>query len=154
MRSPDGLHRFRRITQITEVRKKWEQDPLTEGGFVDMMTYDSKDDMLQPSRDILAGDSDVIKSIASSVREWAGNWEAVWDNILLRANIKQELVGMSDKLKRPELLEANFAVLANDEFHRISERVRGEVGALDSKTILTEWREWLARAVKKPLLIT
>lgn len=154
VRSPDGLHRFRRVTQITEVRKLWEQDPLTEGGFVDLMKYDSKDDMLQPSRDLLAGDSDVIKSIAGSVREWAGNWEAVWDNILLRANVKQELVSTSTKASRPELLEADFAVLANDEFHRISERIREEFGALDSKRIFTEWSEWLKRAAKKPLILT
>jgi type IV secretory pathway ATPase VirB11/archaellum biosynthesis ATPase len=153
VRSPDGLHRARRITQITEVRKKWEEDPLAENGFVDLMKYDSKDDMLQPSRDLLAGDSDIIKSIAGSVREWAGNWEAVWDNILLRANVKQELVSTANKLKKPELLEANFTVMANDEFHRISEAVREQVGALDSKKILAEWTEWLKRAVKKPVLI-
>ncbi len=35
VRSADGLHRWRRVTQITEIRKFWEQDPLTEGGFVD-----------------------------------------------------------------------------------------------------------------------
>ncbi len=154
VRSPDGLHRFRRVTQITEVRKKWEQDPLTEGGFVDLMKYDSKDDMLQPSRDLLAGDCDVIKAIASQVREWAGNWEAVWDNILLRANVKQELVNTSTKLNRPELLEANFTVLANDEFHRISDRIREELGALNNKRIFAEWSEWFKRAIKKPVLLT
>ncbi len=153
VRTPDGLHRTRRVTQITEVRKKWEQDPLAENGFVDIMKYDSKDDMLQPSRDLLAGDCDVIKSVAGSVREWAGNWEAVWDNILLRANIKQELVSAAAKLKRPELLEADFAVLANDEFHRISDNVREELGALDSKKIFTEWNEWLKRAAKRLVLL-
>jgi type IV secretory pathway ATPase VirB11/archaellum biosynthesis ATPase len=153
VRSPDGLHRSRRVTQITEVRKKWEQDPLTEGGFVDLMKYDSKDDALQPSRDLLAGDSDVIKAIAASVREWSGNWEAVWDNILLRANVKQELVNAANKLKKPELLEATFTVLANDEFHRISERIREDVGGLDSKRIFTEWTEWLKRAVRKPEIL-
>ncbi|MEM4242478.1 MAG: type II/IV secretion system ATPase subunit [Candidatus Woesearchaeota archaeon] len=153
VRSPDGLHRFRRITQITEVRKKWEEDPLRENGFVDLMKYDSKEDALQPSRDLLAGDCDVIKAVAGSVREWAGNWDAVWDNILLRANIKQELVSTADKLKKPELLEASFTVLANDEFHRISEQVRDEVGALDSKKIFAEWSEWLKRAARKPVLL-
>ncbi len=153
VRSPDGLHRFRRVTQITEVRKKWEDDPLTEGGFVDLMKYDSTEDMLQPSKDLLAGDSDIIKAIAGSVREWAGNWDAVWDNILLRANIKQELVNASNKLKNPDLLEAGFSILANDEFHRISEQVREEVGALDSKKIFAEWSEWLKRAVKKPMVL-
>jgi type IV secretory pathway ATPase VirB11/archaellum biosynthesis ATPase len=154
VRSPDGLHRFRRVTQITEVRKKWEEDPLAEGGFVDLMKYESKSDMLEPSKDLLAGDSDIIKAIAGSVREWAGNWEAVWDNILLRANIKQELVSVSNKLKNPDLLEANFSILANDEFHRISEQIRNDVGFLDSKKIFTEWSEWLKRKVKKPVLVT
>jgi type IV secretory pathway ATPase VirB11/archaellum biosynthesis ATPase len=153
VRSPDGLHRNRRVTQITEVRKTWEDDPLAEGGFVDLMKYESKDDQLQPSRDLLAGDSDIIKAIAGSVREWAGNWEAVWDNILLRANMKQELVKTAEKLKNFELLEANFSVLANDEFHRISERIREEVGSLDSKKIYVEWCEWLKRAVKKPMIL-
>ncbi len=153
VRSPDGLHRARRVTQITEVRKKWENDPLLEGGFVDLMKYDSTEDMLQPSKDILAGDSDVIKAIAGSVREWAGNWEAAWDNILLRANIKKELVNLAAKLKKPELLEANFVVIANDEFHRISDQVREQTGALDSKKIFAEWTEWLKRAVKKPEIL-
>jgi flagellar protein FlaI len=153
VRSPDGLHRFRRVTQITEVRKKWEDDPLTEGGFVDLMKYDSKSDMLEPSKDLLAGDSDIIKAIAGSVREWAGNWEAVWDNILLRANIKQELDSTATKLKNPDLLEANFSILANDEFHRISEQIREEAGFLDSKRIFAEWSEWLKRAVKKPMVL-
>jgi len=34
IKSADGLHRFRRITQITEVRKGWQDDPLLENGFV------------------------------------------------------------------------------------------------------------------------
>lgn len=148
VRSPDGLHRWKRITQVTEVRKHWEQDPLAENGFVDLLTYDSRTDQLQPSKDLLAGDSDVIKSVASGVREWAGNWNAVWDNIQLRADTKDILVKTAEKLKRPELLEAEFVVLANDAFHRVSESVREEHGELDSKRILTEWKEWLSRAIK------
>src|SRR3989337_3453375 len=51
IRSADGLHRWRRVTQVTEVRKHWETDPLTENGFVDLMKYDSKKDELQTSAD-------------------------------------------------------------------------------------------------------
>ena len=39
LRSADGLHRFRRMTEITEVRKKWEKNPDREGGFVNLMEY-------------------------------------------------------------------------------------------------------------------
>jgi hypothetical protein len=149
VRSPDGLHRWRRITEITEIRKHWEEDPLAEGGFVDLFKYDAKTDQLIPSKDLLNGDSDVIKAIAGNVREWAGNWDAVWDNIELRAKIKQTILDVAEKTKRPELLEAPFVVLTNDEFHRISDEVKEEAGALDSKKILFRWNEWLKRNVKK-----
>jgi len=149
VRSPDGLHRMRRITQITEVRKHWEEDPLREGGFVDLLKYDAPTDKLIATRDLLNGDSEVIKSIAGNVREWAGNWDAVWDNIELRAKIKQAMVEAADKAKNDGILEADFAVLANDQFHRISDEVKQEVGSLDSKQILFRWNEWLKRHIKK-----
>ncbi len=147
--SSSGLEKWKRVTQITEVRKQWEDDPLREKGFVDLMTYDPKLDTLVPSSDLLNGDSDVLKSIAGNVKEWAGNWEAVWDNINLRAKIKETIVEVSDKSKMPELLEADFCVLANDEFHRIGDRVKEEVGSLDSKKIFFYWNEWLKKTVKK-----
>lgn len=147
--SPSGLEKWKRVTQITEVRKQWEEDPLREKGFVDLMSYDPKIDALVPSSDLLNGDSDVLKSIAGSVKEWAGNWEAVWDNINLRAKIKETIVQVADKSKMPELLEADFCVLSNDEFHKISDRVKEEVGSMDSKKIFFYWNEWLKKTVKK-----
>ena len=149
IKSADGLHRWRRVTQITEVRKHWEQDPLTENGFVDLMKYDSKKDMLEASDELLNGDSEILKAIAGNVKEWAGNWDAVWDNITLRANIKGTLVDFAAKNKMPELLEAEFVIQSNDQFHKISERVREDIGSLDSKRIFFDWNEWLKRHVKK-----
>ena len=49
----------------------------------------------------------------------------------------------------PELLEADFCVLSNDEFHKISDRVKEEVGSMDSKKIFFYWNEWLKKTVKK-----
>ncbi len=149
IRSPDGIHRWRRITQITEVRKLWEDDPLRENGFVDLFKYDPQTDSLQPTNDLLRGDSDVIKAVAGNVKEWAGNWDAVWDNINLRSKIKQTLVDTAKKLNNFDLLEADFYVRANDEFHRISDEVREEIGVMDSQRIFFGWNEWLKRAVKK-----
>lgn len=148
IRSADGLHRWRRVTQITEVRKQWTDDPLLEHGFVDLMKYDSKKDMLLPSADLINGDSDVLKAIASNVKEWAGDWDAVWNNVLLRSNIKKRIVEYSIKSNIPELLEAEFVIQSNDEFHRISDKVKEEFGSLENKRILFEWTEWLKRSIK------
>ena len=149
IRSADGLHRWRRVTQITEVRKHWEQDPLVEKGFVDLMKYDSKKDELQTSDDLINGDSEILKAIAGNVKEWAGNWDSVWDNITLRAKTKETLVNFASKTDMPELLEADFVIQSNDQFHKISERIKEEIGTLDSKRIFFDWNEWLKRHVKK-----
>ncbi|MEK6808347.1 MAG: ATPase, T2SS/T4P/T4SS family, partial [Nanoarchaeota archaeon] len=61
IRSADGLHRWRRVTQITEVRKHWEQDPMLENGFVDLFKYDSKTDQLEPTQELINGESEIIK---------------------------------------------------------------------------------------------
>ncbi len=148
IRSADGLHRWRRVTQITEVRKYWENDPLAEQGFVDLMKYDPKTDSLEPSADLTNGDSDILKSIAGNVKEWAGNWDALWDNILLRAKMKETLVNYANKTKRLELLEAPFVIQSNDEFHRLSDQIKDELGYLDSKRIFMEWNDWMQKAAK------
>jgi intein/homing endonuclease/type IV secretory pathway ATPase VirB11/archaellum biosynthesis ATPase len=148
LRSPDGLHRFRRVVELTEVRKHWKQDPLDEGGFVTLMEYSAKEDRLKPTDTLIDGESYVLNEIAKRVREWHGRWDDVWDNILLRGKIKQTLVEYAEKLNRPEILEADFVCDSNDMFHLISEQVRQEVGALDSKMIYEKWLEWLKERLR------
>ncbi len=149
IRSPDGIHKWRRVTQITEIRKFWEDDPLKEGGFSDLMKYDSTTDSLQESDALINGDSEIMKAIAGNVKEWAGNWDAVWDNVLLRTKMKDKLVKLSEEIKDDNILEADFVISCNDQFHKISERVREEVGALDSERIYFEWESWLKTALTK-----
>ena len=148
IRSADGLHKSRRVTQITEVRKEWTDDPLVEGGFVDLMRYDSKTDSLQPTEELLNGDSEIIKAIASNVKEWTGSWDAIWENILLRAKIKKTIVEYSDKLNNPDLLEAKTVIQLNDEFHRISDRVKEKNNISDTERIFFEWEEYLKKYIK------
>lgn len=148
IRSADGLHRMRRVTQITEVRKEWETDPLTENGFVDLMKYDSKTDSLQPTDALITGDSYVLKAIGGQIKEWAGSWDAIWENIQLRAKIKRTLVDYSLSYGIPQLLEARDVVSMNDEFHKISDKVKEDLGYLDSKRIFFEWDESLKRYIK------
>lgn len=149
IKSADGLHKWRRVTQITEVRKQWEDDPLRENGFVDLMKYNAQTDQLEPTDALINGDSDILKAIAGNVREWAGNWEAVWDNIVLRADIKAALLETAEREKDYDILEAEFVIQANDEFHRASDIVKEKVGKLDSKEIMFRWKEWLEQAIEK-----
>lgn len=149
IRSADGMHKFRRVTQITEVGKEWVKDPLIEHGFTDLMKYDPKSDELKISSELKNGESEILKTIASNIKDYANNWDAIWENIELRAKIKQAIVDMSEKTKNPDLLEARFTVLCNDYFHKFSDSVKEELGSLDAKRIFYEWNEWLKRTVKK-----
>ena len=149
IKSPDGLHSWRRIVSITEVRKHWEKDPLLEKGFVDLMIYDVDKDELVPTADLINGDSEIIKDIAANVKGWAGNWDAVYDNILLRAKIKKELVETAEKIKDNKILEADFIQLANHAFHRISDEVRQEYNLPLSQYVIPIWQKWLKDELKR-----
>jgi len=148
IRSADGIHRFRRVFTITEVGKKWSDDPLKENGFTELMHYDAKKDLLAPTKEFEEGKSEVLMNIASRVKEWSGDWEAVYENIKLRADIKQAIVDISDSTNNLELLEAQFVGECNNQFHLITEKVSEEIGALDTKEIYTQWTEWLKSRVK------
>ena len=153
LRTPDQLKEIRRTTHITEVRKTWEKDPLQEGGFMDLMKYDSKKDRLVPTRDLIEGDSEVVKSIASNVRAWIGKWDLVWDNINLRGDIKQMIVDYAKKTGRTTgkngLLEADFVVEANDIFHRIFNKLEEENGYPESKDVKKDFERWIKSRIKK-----
>lgn len=144
-----GLKKYKRVLRITEVRKEWDDDPLKEGAFVDLMVYNPKTDQLEITDDLINGNSDVLKRMAGRVKEFAGDWDAVWRNIELRANCKQAIVDAFSKLNDDTLLEAGFVIKANDMFHLISDRVKEKVGHMDSTMILFEFKEWLRREVQK-----
>jgi len=153
LRTPDQLREIRRTTHITEIRKTWDEDPLKENGFLDLMRYDSKKDKLVPTRDLMEGDSEVVKSIASNVRAWIGKWDLVWDNIVLRGDIKQMLVDYAQKTNRMTgrngILEADFVVEANDIFHRIFSKLMEETGYPNTKDVRREFENWLKSRIKK-----
>ncbi|MFH1682673.1 MAG: ATPase, T2SS/T4P/T4SS family, partial [Candidatus Woesearchaeota archaeon] len=97
VRSASGLKKFKRVLGITEVRKEWDDDPLKEGAFVDLMKYNPKTDQLEVTPDLINGNSDIIKRMAGNIQEFAGDWDAVWNNIQLRADYKQAIVEAYNK---------------------------------------------------------
>ncbi|MFT4244368.1 MAG: ATPase, T2SS/T4P/T4SS family [Candidatus Woesearchaeota archaeon] len=149
VKSSDGLERMRRVTQITEIRKNWEEDPELEGGFVDLFKYNAVTDTLEISDDLMNGESDLLKAIGSNVKQWSGNWDAIWDNIELRAKVKQLQIDIAQQVKCDELLEAKCVIDANDQFHKISQRINNDIGFLDSKKIYREFDSWYRGYAKK-----
>ena len=90
----------------------------------------------------------MIKDIASNVKGWAGNWDAVYDNILLRAKIKKEIVDVAESVGNSEILEAPFNALSNHAFHEISRDILQEVGLPLSERVFPEWQKWLNKKIK------
>jgi type IV secretory pathway ATPase VirB11/archaellum biosynthesis ATPase len=148
VKTADGLHSWRRVLQLSEIRKHWKTDPLEEKGFVDLMRYNVEKDELEPTDDLINGDSEIIKDIASNVKGWAGNWDAIYDNILLRGKTKQELVDVAKKTGEDKILEADFNVLSNHMLHKISDKVRQEIGLPWGERVFPEWQKWLNQEVK------
>jgi type IV secretory pathway ATPase VirB11/archaellum biosynthesis ATPase len=149
LKSADGLHKFRRITQVSEVRKHWEEDPIKEKGFEDLMVYDAKQDKLVPTPVLLDGESEILSEISAKVRDWVGNFDAVWENITLRARYKQEIVNIARKTGLRDLLEAEFVIRANDMFHLICNEVSEELGGLEVPEIWARWNTWFRETVRK-----
>jgi len=147
IRSPDGLETYRRVTGITEVRKEWEEDPLKEDAFVELMRYDSNKDELVPTDTLLNGESEIISRISDNIKGYKNDWEAVWDNIQLRKKIKEAIVEKAEETGNDELLEAEFVSKCNQRYHILSNRVREEYGEQDTERIYARWKEWLDRQV-------
>lgn len=145
LKSPDGLHSFRRLMEITEVRKHWKTDPEDEGGFVNLMSYSAKEDEVKPTQTLLIGESIILNDIASNVREWKGSWDRVWENINLRARIMQSIVEHSSR--DSNLLEAEFVLKSNQKFHLISEEVMNETDTMDSSLIYERWLDWIRKNI-------
>ncbi|MFH1425805.1 MAG: type II/IV secretion system ATPase subunit [archaeon] len=143
IKSADGLHSMKRVVQITEVRKNWSKDPLAEKGFVDLVKYNVEKDELEPTQELINGESEIIKNIAGNVKGWAGDWNAVYDNILLRGKIKQEIVLASKKLNKPQILEAPFNAISNGAFHGISNEVIKEGKLPLTDLVFPRWQRWL-----------
>jgi len=149
LRSADGLRTFRRVVEVTEVRKHWQTDPMDENGFVNLMEYSAKEDKLKPSGTLLNGESFIINEIAKRVKEWHGDWNAVWSNIELRGKIKQAMLDYANKLNRKDVLEAEWTTRSNEMFHTLADKVHKEIGTLDSKEIYKRWDEWFKNELKK-----
>ncbi|MCK5043330.1 MAG: hypothetical protein KAR51_04855, partial [Candidatus Aenigmarchaeota archaeon] len=144
----DGLRTYRRIMEITEVTKDWDENPQKEKAFQPLMKYDSKTDRLEPTDRFLNGESLILNEIADRVKDWKNNWDSVWENIQLRTKVKEALLNYAKVSKDFGILEAEFTTEANSRFHLISQDVKEQYGALDTDRIFERWDAWTKQKVK------
>ncbi|MCK4927735.1 MAG: type II/IV secretion system ATPase subunit, partial [Candidatus Aenigmarchaeota archaeon] len=148
LKSADGLRTYRRIMEITEVTKDWDENPQKEKAFQPLMKYDSKTDRLEPTDRFLNGESLILNEIADRVKDWKNNWDSVWENIQLRTKVKEALLNYAKVSKDFGILEAEFTTEANSRFHLISQDVKEQYGALDTDRIFERWDAWTKQKVK------
>lgn len=139
IRPKGSVNRVRRVTQISEVGSGWKDDPISEGGFTDLMCYDPSKDELAPDLALQETKSDLLKSIA---RKWSTNREEVRKNMDLRAKIQRKLVETANEMSRPDLLEADKVVQSNLTFHRLLEEELKD-GRVRYDRIFERWQNWL-----------
>ncbi|MFH7880918.1 MAG: type II/IV secretion system ATPase subunit [Candidatus Aenigmatarchaeota archaeon] len=149
LKTPDGIRRFRRVIEVVEVRKKWKEDPWKEGAFVPLMVYSAKEDTLKPTETLLNGESEILNEISKRVKEWQGNWDKVWENILLRGKIKQTMLEFAEKYNRMDILEADRVIEANEMFYSLMEKSLMEKGFLDNNYVYEKWLEWFKEGLKR-----
>jgi len=151
-RLASGMSSERKVVAITEVRKKWSDDPMKEGGFVDLMIYSVKEDALKPTDTLINGESEVLNRIMNSVKDFKGEWKNVWANINIRAKMIKTMVETSYKMdkdpRNPEHLEADWIVKANSQFHLLMQEVKEEVGELDHDLVYSKWLNWYKKELK------
>jgi type IV secretory pathway ATPase VirB11/archaellum biosynthesis ATPase len=143
-----SLKRHRRLVQITEIRKHWINDPLEEGGMLDLMLYDARKDAIELIEDNIK-ESTLFEKIS---RTSGMNMEEIWEEIKARAKTKAFLVEVKRKYNIPQLLEAENTVQANDRYMLLKERQLEQFGVVDYEELIKEWKQWVLDVLVKKLL--
>ena len=139
IRFKGSLKRVRRIVEITEIKKHWNDDPSREGGLLDLMKYDAGKDTLELMEDNLK-ESELFKKIQKTSGLTINE---IWAEIRLRGNAKLFLVEQRNELGLKPLLEADYTSKANNKLMLMREEMLEEEGKLDYDQLLGQWKNWV-----------
>ncbi|MDD4049822.1 MAG: type II/IV secretion system ATPase subunit [Candidatus ainarchaeum sp.] len=138
IRFKGSLKSYRRVVQITEVRKHWNDDPEAEGGILNLMEYDASKDTLVLNEDALK-DSEIFSKIS---RLTGMTIEEIWDNITLRSKEKKFQVEFANEKGVIELLEAEHTVFVHNKLLITKEDYLEEHGKTDYDQVFELWKKW------------
>ncbi len=148
IRFKGSLKRNRRLIEITEVKKEWNEDPLKENGFLQWMTFDANKDDLEFFEDRL-GESEWL----SKIKRMRGlSIEQIWEEIRARGDTKQYLVDVKRKFDIPKILEAENSLHAHNRYLLLAEKQREEFGSVDYPSLLADWKKWVDESLAPNVL--
>ena len=139
IRFKGSLKRVRRIVEITEIKKYWNEDPLREGGLLDLMKYDAVKDTLELMEDNLK-ESDLFQRIQKTSGLTIND---IWSEIRLRGNAKLFMVEQKTSNDLKVLLEADHTSHANNKLMLMREEMLEENGKIDYDQLLGQWKNWV-----------
>lgn len=150
-----SLQQVRRVTQVTEVKKHWMNDPQSEGGFLDLMLYDAHKDSIDLMEDNLK-ESDLFNKIS---RLSGLSMQDMWNQIRANASAKEFLVQLkkeaAQQSKDPKhnplgkLLEAENTVIAHNKYLLLRQEQIEQFGSVDYDELLGEWKNWCRNSFAK-----
>jgi archaeal flagellar protein FlaI len=141
IRFKGSLKRYRRVVEITEVKKHWDKDPLKEGGLLSLMTYDASKDTLELQEDNLK-ESDLLKKIQKTSGLTVNE---IWAEVRLRGNAKLFLVEKKNELDLPKLLESENTNRAGNKLLIFKENMIEEEGKIDYDSLLKQYKAWVEK---------
>jgi len=138
IRFKGSLKSYRRIVQITEVKKHWNIDPDAEGGLLNIMEYDASKDSLILNEDALK-DSELFPKICKLT---GMSIEEVWDIIKLYSKEKEHQVNVAKQMNVFELLESEYTSIAHNKLLLLKEELISEKGSKDYNSLYNAWQDW------------
>lgn len=117
IKDPSGIGRKRRVVQVTEVKKNWEDKPQ----FQDMFKYDPKTDRLEPTDYLLKGKSVILNHVLERTEGYDG-YDALLKDMYLRAWAKEVMVKIADG--NIEKLEAKYVSTQNNLYMKLVKDVK------------------------------
>lgn len=140
IKDTSGIGRNRKILQVTEVLKNWENEPE----FQDLFLYNPRNDRLEPTSILMNGKSVTVQNILQRTQGYS-SYNDVINDIMLRAwakSIHLQLAGGNTNL-----LEAPYASRANSLFMSLASVVK----PLESGKNQEEFKEKFAIGIKAML---
>ncbi|MCX6800805.1 MAG: type II/IV secretion system ATPase subunit [Candidatus Diapherotrites archaeon] len=139
IRFKGSSQRVRRVVEITEIKKHWNDDPEREGGLLSLMSYDAAKDSLELMEDNLK-ESELLQKVQKTSGMTVNE---IWEDIRLRGNAKLFLVEQKNKLKLPSLLEAECTSLCSNKLLLMKEIMIEEEGKANYEQLLGQWKNWV-----------
>ncbi len=139
IRSRGSIKRTRKLVQITEVGSDWENNPIKEDGFRDLLSYDPKEEKLKTTSQLDDNKSILLKKIA---KKWSMKISEVRKNLKLRTKVQRKMVETASETENPELLEPKNIVKSNLRLHSHLEEEIGK-GKIDYGEVFSKWNDWL-----------